>query len=49
MTRAFGGNRPVGPVCKSDYRIGRRATQYDSVLGVLWKSRDASGVNRSSH
>ena len=49
MTRAFGGSRPVGPACKSDYRIGRRGTQYDGVLEAFRKSRGASRVNQSSH
>lgn len=33
MTRAFGGSRPVGPACESDYRAVARGTQYDAVLG----------------
>jgi hypothetical protein len=48
MTRAFGGSRPVGPVCEFHYRIGRRRTQYDGVLGVLGMTRSASGLMRAS-
>ncbi len=43
MTRALGGNRPVGPACESEYRAVAGGAQYDAVLGARWIGAWAGG------